>query len=212
MTPVLKFAIIAAHASIYPTVALCIWIFSYHSQFYKTEIRLRSLAAIYCGYACFAIASSFEIAEHIDDLWIYVSQISTLNQLFYTFITLGIGLIALGLKKNRWIDLILIASMIAVPLLYGVNDSKNLIQVAQLFSAAIFIYKWYAVMKDWRVFLYLIFSNVVAVGFGVALIATKNQLFHVFIGPSSAIGLLILSYVTWIQPQRRLDEAEELSY
>ena len=50
-------------------------------------------------------------------------------------------------------------------------------------------------MKDWRVFLYLLFSNVLALGFGIALIATGNQLLHVFVGPLSAIGLLVLGYV-----------------
>ncbi|MEL6263194.1 MAG: hypothetical protein AAFR12_19220 [Cyanobacteria bacterium J06626_6] len=64
------------------------------------------------------------------------------------------------------------------------------------------INKWYAVMKDWRVFLYLLFSNVLALGFGIALIATGNQVFHLFIGPLSAIALLILGYVAWVQPQR----------
>ena len=75
-------------------------------------------------------------------------------------------------------------------------------QFSQLITAAIFIYKWYAVMKDWRVFLYLLFSNVFALGFGIALIATGNQVYHLFIGPLSAIALLILGYVAWVQPQK----------
>ena len=113
---------------------------------------------------------------------VYVSRISELNNLFYSFIVFGLGFIALGLKKNRILDVLLVASMVATPMLYGYDDSKTAIQLPQLVTAAIFVYKWYAVMKDWRVFLYLLFSNVVALGFGIALIATGNQMFHLFIG------------------------------
>ena len=203
MNSLLQAAIIAAHFLVYPVVALSIWVFSHHQTFCSQVIRLRSLPCIYWGYACLAIASSYEVAEHIGDRWIYMSQISSLNQLFYSFINVGLGLIALGLKKNRWVDLLLIASLVLVPLLYGVNDSKSLMQVAQLVTSVIFVYKWYAVMRDWRVLLYLLFSNGLAVAFGVALIVTGNQLFHVFIGPLSAIGLLVLAYLAWIQPQKQ---------
>ena len=90
--------------------------------------------------------------------------------------------------------------MTVTPLLYGLNDSKTAIQIPQLVIAIIFVYKWYVVMRDWRVFLYLLFSNVIALGFGIALIATGNQIYHLFIGPASAIGLLILGYVAWMRP------------
>ena len=89
-----------------------------------------------------------------------------------------------------------------MPFLYGLENSKTAIQLPQLLAALIFVYKWYAVMRDWRVFLYLLFSNVLALGFGIALIATGNQVFHIFIGPLSAIALLILGYVAWIKPDR----------
>ncbi len=202
MTPILQSVIIAAHVAVYPTVALCMWVFAHHSRFYRTVKRLRSLSCIYWGYACFAIAASYEIAEHIGDQWVYMSRISSLNQLFYSFITLGLGLIALGLRKSKVVDVALIASLVAVPLLYGVNGSKVPMQWAQLVTAALFIYNWYRVMRDWRVFLYLILSNGLAIGFGIALIATGNQIFHVFIGPFNALGLLVLAYVAWIQPRK----------
>lgn len=198
----LKFAIAAAHFSVYVVVAVSIWIFSQRSDFYTNTLRLRSLPSIYWGYVCFAVATSYEVAEHMNDDWFYVSQISGLNNLFYSFIVFGLGFISLGLKKNKLLDILLIASMTATPFLYGLGDSKSAIQIPQLLVAVIFVYKWYAVMKDWRVFLYLLFSNVLALGFGIALIATGNQAFHLFIGPMSAIALLILGYVAWVQPQR----------
>jgi hypothetical protein len=36
-------------------------------------------------------------------------------------------------------------------------------------------------MKDWRVFLYLLFTNILSLGFGIALIATGQQVFHVWL-------------------------------
>jgi len=198
MTLQLKIAIAAAHFLVYIVVAISIWVFSARADFYTH--RLRSLPSIYWSYACFAIATSYEIAEHINDRWVYVSQISGLNNLFYSFIVFGVGFIALGLKKDRLLDFLLIVCMAITPLLYGLNDSKTAIQIPQLAAGIIFVYKWYVVMKDWRVFLYLLFSNVVAVGFGIALIATGNQAFHLFIGPASATGLLILAYVAWVRP------------
>ena len=198
----LKVSIIAAHFLTYVVTAICIWIFSRRSDFFKTVVKVRSLPLIYYGFACFAISASYEVAEHIGDDWLYASQISPLNRLFYTFITAGLCLIALGLRKNRFLDVVLIASLIAVPLTYGVNDSKGLMQLVSLIPALIFVYNWYVVMRDWRVFLYLLFSNVLALGFGVALIVTGQQVFHLFVGPASAIALLILGYVAWNKPKR----------
>ncbi len=198
----MKIAIIAAHLLTYVVCAVNIWIFSRRSEFFTTKVKVRSLPLIYYGFACFAIAASYEIAEHIGDQWLYESQISSLNRLFYTFITAGLCLIALGLRKSRVLDILLIASLIAVPLTYGVNDSKSLMQAISLIPALIFVYNWYVVMRDWRVFLYLLFSNGLALGFGIALIATGQQVFHVFVGPASAIALLILGYVAWVKPKR----------
>ena len=198
----LKLTIITAHFSVYAVVALSIWIFSRRSEFYTHQLKLRSLPAIYWGYGCFAIATSYEISEHINDDWLYISHISGLNNLFYSFIVFGLGCIALGLRKNRFLDFVLMVCMALTPFLYGLGDSKTAIQLPQLLTGLIFVYKWYVVMRDWRVFLYLLFSNVLALGFGIALIATGNQVFHIFIGPMSAIALLILGYVAWTKPKR----------
>ncbi|MEM8808314.1 MAG: hypothetical protein AAGF01_20020 [Cyanobacteria bacterium P01_G01_bin.38] len=196
----LKVAIIAAHFLTYVVAAINIWIFSRRSEFYTTVVRVRSLPLIYFGFACFTISASYEIAEHIGDDWLYESQISPLNRLFYTFITAGLCLIALGLRKSRLLDILLIASLLAVPLTYGVNGSKSLMQLISLVPAIIFVYNWYVIMRDWRVFLYLLFSNGLALGFGIALIVTGQQAFHLFVGPASAIALLILGYVAWVNP------------
>ena len=192
MSPLLKLAIIAAHFSVYLVVAINVWIFSRRSNFFQTVVKLRSLPLIYCGLGCKAIAASYEISEHIGDNWFYVSQISDLNRLFYTFISAGTCLMALGLKKSRILDLLLIGSLVAVPLAYGVQGGKGFMQAAQLIAAVIFVYNWWVVMRDWRVFLYLLLSNVVALGFGIALIITGQQVLHIFVGLSSAVGLLIL--------------------
>ncbi|MEM9906434.1 MAG: hypothetical protein AAF921_15560 [Cyanobacteria bacterium P01_D01_bin.44] len=197
----LQVSIIAAHFLTYVIAAIDIWIFVRRSEFYTTVVKVRSLPLIYFGFACFAISASYEIAEHIGDDWLYESQISPLNRLFYTFITAGLCLIALGLRKSTLLDSLLIASLIAVPLTYGVNDSKSLMQLISLVPAVIFVYNWYVVMRDWRVFLYLLFSNVLALGFGIALIVTGQQAFHLFVGPASAIALLILGYVAWVKPK-----------
>lgn len=197
----LKLSLIAAHFSVYAVVALSIWIFSQRSEFYTHQLKLRSLPAIYWGYACLAIATSYEISEHINDAWFYESRLSELNNLFYSFIVFGLGCIAIGLRKNRFLDFILIVCMALMPILYGLEDSKAAIQLPQLLTASIFVYKWYVVMRDWRVFLYLLFTNVIALGFGIALIQTGNQVFHIFIGPASAIALLILGYVAWVKPK-----------
>ena len=200
MPKLLEWFIIAAHFSVYVISAINIWIFAHHSNFYRNQIRLRSLPLIYCGFAAMAIGASYEIAEHINDNWIYVSRLSALNQLFYSFISGGICLIALGLKRSTITDIILLASLFLVPLTYGIQGGKGIMQMVQLPAAIIFVIHWYLVMKDWRVFLYALLSNFVALGFGIALIATGNQVFHIFVGFSSALGLLVLGYVAWRKP------------
>jgi len=202
MSQPLLWVIIAAHLSVYLVCALNVWIFSYHSEFYKTVLRLRSLPLIYCGHACFAIGSSYEIAEHIGDDWIYISRLSDLNLLFYAFIGAGLCLVALGLRKSRLTDLLLIASLVLIPLTYGANGGKGIMQAVQLLPTVIFVAHWYLVMRDWRVFLYPLLSNVIALGSGIALIATGNQVFHIGVGFVSAIALAILGYVAWIVPAK----------
>ncbi|MEO1209258.1 MAG: hypothetical protein AAFX78_06925 [Cyanobacteria bacterium J06638_20] len=203
MSPALKIAIIAAHFFTYLAIAINIWIFSRRSDYFRTVNKVRSLPLIYCGFACFAIATSYEIAEHIGDDWFYESRISPLNHLFYLFIIAGICLIGLGLRKAKVTDFLFTASFIAVPLSYGFNDSKSLMQMISLIPAFLFVYNWYAVMRDWRVFLYLLFSNVLTVAIGIALLVTDQQIFHVFIGPLASTALLILGYVAWVNPNRR---------
>lgn len=200
MSQLLEWTIIAAHLSVYLVCALNIWIFSYHSEFYKTVVRLRSLPLIYFGFACFSIGSSYEIAEHMGDNWIYVSRLSDLNLLFYSFIGAGLCLVALGLRKSRLTDILLIASLVLIPLTYGANGGKGIMQAMQLIPAIIFVAHWYVTMRDWRVFLYPVLSNGVALGFGIALIATGNQVFHIFVGLVSAIALAILGYIAWLRP------------
>ena len=209
MSQPLEWVIIAAHLSVYLVCALNIWIFSHHSEFYKTVIRLRSLPLIYFGFACFSIGSSYEIAEHMGDDWIYVSRLSDLNLLFYSFIGAGLCLVALGLRKSRLTDLLLIASLVLIPLTYGANGGKGIMQAVQLIPAIIFVAHWYITMKDWRVFLYPVLSNVVALGFGIALIATGNQVFHIFVGFVSAIALAILGYIAWVTPTKHLSFTEK---
>ena len=202
MSKALELIIIVAHFSIYGVAALNIWIFHRRSDFFRNVVKLRSIPLIYCGFACAAIGASYEIAEHIGDNWIYVNHISELNRLFYTFISASICLIALGLKRSTLTDILLIACWVAVPILYGVGGGKDLMQWPQRINLIIFIYHWYIVMRDWRVFLYPILSTGLALGLGIALIVTGNQIFHVFIGPVSGLGLLMLGYVAWVQPER----------
>ncbi|MDJ0706504.1 MAG: hypothetical protein QNJ46_24805 [Leptolyngbyaceae cyanobacterium MO_188.B28] len=205
MAKFLEWSIFAAHFSVYVVAAINIWIFSHRSHFYKTTVKLRSLPLVYSGFASIAIGASYEIAEHIGDNWIYVSRLSGLNQLFYSFISGGICLIALGLRRSRITDMILLASLVLVPITYGVQGGKEIMQLAQLPPAIIFVIHWYWVMRDWRVFLYPLLANVIATGFGIALIASGNQIFHLFVGPSSALGLLILGYVAWTKPNKVRD-------
>ena len=200
MPQFLEWLIIAAHFLSFPVIALNIWTFYHHSHFYKTKLKLRSLPLIYLGFVCIGIGAGCEIVEHIGDNWFYVSRLSQLNLLFYLFVFGGSNLIALGLKRSRITDIILIASMILVPITYGAQGGKKIMQFAQLPLSTIFLLNWYWVMRDWRVFLYPLFANIATVGFGIVLIVTGNQVFHVFIGPSSALGLLILAYVTWTKP------------
>ncbi len=202
MPKLLEWLIILAHFSVYAVAAINIWIFAHHSHFYQTIVKLRSLPLIYLGFTSIAVGTSYEIAEHMSDNWLYVSRLSELNQLFYSFISGGICLIALGLKRSRITDIILLASLIVVPLVYGAQDGKQIMQLLQLPAAIIFVLHWYWVMADWRVFLYPILSNGVALGFGIALIATGQQIFHIFVGLSSALGLLILGYIAWKKPEK----------
>jgi hypothetical protein len=202
MPKLLEWLIIAAHALVYVVCAINIWIFAHHSQFYQTTLKLRSLPLIYIGFAAIAIGSSYEIAEHINDNWIYVSRLSDLNRLFYSFIAGGICLVAMGLRRSRVTDFLLLTILILVPITYGMQGGKSIMQAVQLPAAIIFVIHWYLVMRDWRVFLYPVLANVVALGFGIALIATDNQVFHLFIGSSSALGLLILGYVAWVKPRQ----------
>lgn len=199
----LKLGIIAAHFLTYIAVATNIWILSWRSEYFQHVLKVRSLPLIYCGFASFGISTSYEIAEHIGDQWLYQNRISTLNHLFYIFIIVGVCLIGLGLRKSRPLDILLIASLVAAPLTYGVNDSKNLMQMILLIPGFIFVYNWYKVTGDWRVFLYLLFANVLSVVAGIALIVTEQQFFHLLIGPLTSLALLILGYVAWVNPSRR---------
>lgn len=203
MSEILKFTIIAMHFSIYIAASVVIWIFHQRLDYYTHVVRLRSMPLIYIGLACLMISTSFEIAEHAVDSWIYMSHISFANNMFFTFLNMGMILIALGLRKSTVTDILAPGIVVAIPIFYLVLANKPLVIVVMSISTIIFVYHWYVVMGDWLVFLFPILSSGINLFFGYLLVTTGQQVFHAFVAGPSAISLLILGYVAWANPIRR---------
>ena len=146
------------------------------------------------GFFFFGFASLFEMIDHTITDWIYVDHLSIFNWLFYSSLGLGLTLLSVSVSKNKFIfksKLLLLFLSIFSYWIFG----KEISLIFQIIISFLLIVSWYKKFKDIYFWLYPIFGIFLTTYFGLNLSITGDQVWHLFIGPSGSISVIVFYFV-----------------
>ena len=156
--------------------------------------KVKNYSLIPFGFTFLGLASMFEMIDHTQTDWIYISHSSFYNWLFYSFLCLGLTCLSISvLKKKFTIGINLFFSLSSI-FSYLLIDKKVAI-LLQIIISIFLIISWQKFFKDWLLIFYPIFGIVFTIFFGTKLLISNNQIWHIFIGPSGAVSVLTFYFV-----------------
>ena len=142
------------------------------------------------GFVFLGLASVSEMIDHTQTSWIYIDHSSLFNWLFYSFLSLGLTCLSTSVVKNKFIQTTNFCISLCSITSYFIFDKK----IALFFQVIISIFlilNWQRTFKDWLLMLYPIFGIVFTTFFGTNLSISGDQFWHIFIGPSGTISVLV---------------------
>ena len=146
------------------------------------------------GFIFLGLASISEMIDHTQTSWIYVDHSSLFNWFFYSFLSLGLTCLSISVIKNKFIQntnfCISLSSIISYFLF-----NKTIALIFQVIISIFLIINWQRTFKDWLFILYPIFGIIFTTFFGARLSISGDQFWHVLIGPSGTISVLIFYLV-----------------
>ena len=146
------------------------------------------------GFIFLGLASISEMIDHTQTSWIYVDHSSLFNWLFYSFLSLGLTCLSISVIRNKFIQTTNLCISLCSITSYFLFDKT----IALFFQAIISIFliiNWQRTFKDWLLILYPIFGIVFTTFFGTNLSISGDQFWHIFIGPSGTISVIVFYLV-----------------
>ncbi len=142
------------------------------------------------GFIFLGLASISEMIDHTQTSWIYVDHSSLFNWLFYSFLSLGLTCLSISVIKNKFIQTTNICIAFCSISSYFLFD-KTFALVFQSLISILLIRNWQKTFKDWLLIVYPIFGIIFTTLFGTKLSISGEQYWHIFIGPSGTVSVLI---------------------
>ena len=146
------------------------------------------------GFTFLGLASISEIIDHTQTAWIYVDHSSLFNWLFYSFLSLGLTCLSISVIKNKFIQATNFCISLCSIISYFLFD-KTITLFFQSIISIFLIINWQKTFKDWLIILYPIFGIVFTTFFGTNLSISGDQFWHILIGPSGTISVLVFYLV-----------------
>tara|TARA_Y100000589_G_scaffold300157_1_gene310087 strand:+ start:588 stop:1121 length:534 start_codon:yes stop_codon:yes gene_type:complete len=160
----------------------------------NTFSHIQHYSLLNFGFIFIGLGSMFEMLDHFKTNWIYINHSSIFNWLFYSSLSVGLTLLSIAILKNKFLisfsALLCISSIIAYWLI-----GKNTTIFFQIFISAFLIINWQKKFKDYLLIVYPIFGILLTTLFGINLVSTGNQIWHIFIGPSGSISVLTFYFI-----------------
>jgi len=146
------------------------------------------------GFVCLGFGSIFEMLDHFNTDWIYINHSSIFNWLFYSSLSLGLTLLSISILKKKLLILFnILLCILSISVYWPLG--KNLAILFQVFLSIFLIINWQKKFKDYLFLAYPIFGILLTTLFGINLVSTNNQIWHIFIGPSGSISVIIFYLV-----------------
>tara|TARA_Y100001968_G_scaffold333950_1_gene401728 strand:- start:19669 stop:20199 length:531 start_codon:yes stop_codon:yes gene_type:complete len=163
----------------------------------KSKNNFRNIQKFYLlpiGFLFIGFASMFEMFDHFKTAWIYINHSSLFNWLFYSSLAIGLTLLSVSVIKNKFIitfcSLLCMASICAY---WPMGKSSTVF--FQILTSTFLIINWQNRFKDYLLVAYPIFGILLTTIFGINLVSTNNQIWHIFIGPSGSISVLTFYFI-----------------
>ena len=142
------------------------------------------------GFIFLGLASIFEMIDHTQTSWIYVDHSSLFNWLFYSFLSLGLTCLSISVVKKKFIQTTNLCISLCSISTYFLFD-KTISLFFQAVVSIFLIINWQRFFKDWLLILYPLFGIFFTTFFGTNLSISGDQFWHIFIGPSGTISVLV---------------------
>ena len=142
------------------------------------------------GFIFLGLASISEMIDHTQTSWIYVNHSSLFNWLFYSFLSLGLTFLSISVIKNKFIQTTNLFISFCSIISYFLFD-KTIALFFQTIISIFLIINWQKTFKNWLLILYPIFGIVLTTFFGTNLSISGNQSWHILIGPSGTISVIV---------------------
>ena len=146
------------------------------------------------GFIFLGLASISEMIDHTQTSWIYVDHSSLFNWFFYSFLSLGLTCLSISVIKNKFIQTFNLCICLCSIISYFLFN-KTIALLFQVIISILLIINWQRVFKDWLFILYPIFGIIFTTFFGTRLSISGDQFWHILIGPSGTISVLIFYLV-----------------
>jgi hypothetical protein len=208
-----KLALIITHLLPFAIVPVTMRVFFQRAEYLISQ-GMHSPFAIQLGLAFLMVSLSSEFGWHIQQEWFYHDDFTALNFMFYAFLICAFALWADGFARNKYIDILFVASLIAISIFYPLGDKfdnpqfKIPIFIALILVFSFLTYRAYKVLRDWRIIFFPIFSVGVNLFFVFLLDKHEsspvlNPLFHVLHDlAGTETGIAIFTYLVYINPFR----------
>ena len=156
--------------------------------------HLLNFSLIPIGFISLGFASMFEMLDHTNTDWIYINHSSLFNWLFYSFLSIGLTLLSISIVRNKFlISFNVLLCFSSISCYWLINKSSTIF--FQILISIFLIINWHKKFKDYLFIAYPLFGIVLTTFFGINLVSTNNQIWHIFIGPSGSISALIFYFI-----------------
>ena len=156
--------------------------------------HIQHFSFLYFGFIFIALGSMFEMFDHFKTDWIYINHSSLFNWLFYSSLSIGLTLLSIAILKNKLLITFGASLCISAIISYWLIGKTSTI-FFQIFISAFLIINWQNKFKDYLLIAYPIFGILLTTIFGINLVSTNNQIWHIFIGPSGSISVLTFYFI-----------------
>ncbi|CAN8066861.1 unnamed protein product [Agarophyton chilense] len=165
-----KFALIFTHALNFVLIPVAMYVF--HHLLCALHFPPSSVFSSQLGLAFVMVAVAAEIGWHVTQCWYYVNQFTMLNFTFYFFLLASLALwsgalVPVSSARHHFLDIAFVALLSVASVLYAVGaQSHNTLYKLPIYVALTLILlvislRAYAMLRDWRVVAFPVFSVVV---------------------------------------------------
>lgn len=169
--------LVIVHLLPFVLIPVVMWIFSRNKDYYNPKIN--SLKLIYIGLFLLLISMAMGLWTHIyiTNFGYKTDKFNIYDNIIFTIMATSFSLIAFGLKRGKYEDILMILGIISIPIGYA-TEIEPFRFLGQTIGLAYMVIRSYQVLHDWKIIWVPFFSVVMNVFFLILESRTHHPVFH----------------------------------